>query len=140
MINPLLTDANMNTCPDDSTSKNEPFTLSNSEKKLYNTIINSWNERLRQERFEAYFAMVKEVQAANLSWPSYDQFAYSPQKQTASKVRASDEEDNYLRNDEVSGTAAHFAREMELRRRRAAAGEGGQGQKRKRDGERSDCR
>ena len=124
MISSLLIDANMNTCPDDSTSKNEPCTLSNSEKKLYNTIINSWNQRERQERFEAYIAMEKEVQAPK----------------TAFRVRASDEEENYLRNDEVSGTAAHFAREMELRRRRAAAGERGQGQKRKRDGERSDCR
>ena len=140
MISSSLTDANMNIYPDDSTSKNEPCTLSNSDKKLYNTIINSWNQRQRQERLEAYIAMEKEVQAPNLSCRSYDQFAYSPEKQTAFEVRASDEEENSLRNDEVSGTAAHFAREMELRRRRAAAGEGGQGQKRKRDGERSDCR
>ena len=130
----------MNTCSDDSVPKVEPCTLSNSEKKLYNTIINTRNERLRQERFEAYIAMEKEVHAPNLSCRSYAQFAYSPEKQTAFRVRASDKEENYLRNDEVSGTAAHFAREMELRRRRAAAGEGGHGQKRKRDGERSDCR
>ena len=55
----------MNPCPDDSISKDGPRTLSNLEKKLYNTIINSWNERLRQERFEDHIAMEKEVQAAN---------------------------------------------------------------------------
>ena len=140
MISPLLTDANMNAFPDDSISEYDPSALNNSEKKLYNTIINSWNERLRQERFEAYMAMEKEAQAVNLSCRSYDQVAYSPEKQPALKLRGSDEEDDELRNHEVSGTAAHFAREMDLRPRRAAAEERRQGQKRKRDGERSECR
>lgn len=140
MVIPLLIDANMNSYPDDSISKHEPCTLNNSEKKLYNAIINTWSERLRQQRFEAHIAMEKETQAVNISCRACDQVAYSPEKQTASKLRASDEEDYDLRNHEVSGTAAHFAREIELRARRAAVKERRQGQKRKRDGERSDCR
>ncbi|KAK0507657.1 hypothetical protein JMJ35_009546 [Cladonia borealis] len=110
----------MNNSPVDSILKYEPCTLTKSEKKLYNATINSWNETLRQQRFEACMAMEKEAQA------------------TASKLRASDKEDNNLRNGEVSGTAAHFAREMELRARRAAIQKCSQGQKRKRTGQRSD--
>ena len=140
MISLFLTDADMNTNSDDSISKYEPCTLTKSEKKLYNAIINSWNERLRQERFETYMAMEKEAQAVNPSCRPYDHVAYNPENQTASKLRASDEEDNDLRNHEVSGTAAHFAREMDLRASRAAAEERRRGRKRKRDGERSDCR
>ena len=136
MISPLLTDANMKAFPDDSIPKYEPCALNNSEKKLYNAVINSWNERLRQERFEAYIAM-EEAQAVIISSRAYDQVAYSLEKQAMLKLRVSDEEDNDLRNHEVSGTAAHFGREMELRARRE---ERRQGRKRKRDGERSDCR
>ena len=140
MISPLLTDANMNTSPDDSILKNEPCTLTNSEKKLYKAIINSWNEKLRQQRFEAYIAMEKEAQAVNISCRAYDQVADDPEKEPALKLRGSDEEEDDLRNHEVSGTAAHFAREMDLRPKRAAAQERRQGQKRKRDRERSECR
>lgn len=140
MISPRLTDANMNTDSDDSISKYEPCTLTKLEKKLYNAIINSWSERLRQERFEAYIAREKEAQAVRLSCRSYDHVAYNLEKQTASRLRASDEEDGDLRNHEVSGTAAHFAREMDLRAPRAAAEERRRVRKRKRDGERFDCR
>ena len=140
MINPLWTDGNMDHCPVDLILKYEPCILTNSEKRLYNATINSWNERLRQQRFEAYMAMEKERQAVSSSCRSYDQVAYSPEKQTTSKIRASDKEDNNLRNGEVSGTAAHFAREMELRARRTAIERCRQGQKRKREGERSDCK
>ena len=139
MISPLLTDANMNTSPDDSILKNEPCTLTNSEKKLYKAIINSWNERLRQERFEAYIAMEKEAQAVDISCRAYNQLANDSEKQAALKLRESDEEDGDLRNHEVSGTAAYLAREIDLRPKRAAAEKRRQGQKRKRDGERSEC-
>ena len=84
--------------------------------------------------------MEKEAQAVVISYRAYDQVANDPEKQPALKLRGSDEEDGDLRNHEVSGTAAHFAREMELRPRRAAAEERKQGQKRKRDRERSECR
>lgn len=139
MIIPLLTDANMNAYPDGSILKYEPCTLTTSEKSLYKAIVNSWNERLKQKRFEAYMAMDREAQAVNISCRAYDQVAYSPEKQAALKLQGSDEDDGDLRNHEVSGTAAHFAREMDLRPRRAAAEARRQRQKRKRDGERSDC-
>ena len=140
MIDPLSTDGNMNNSPVDSILKYEPCTLTKSEKRLYNATINSWNETLRQQRFEACMAMEKEAQAVSSSCLSHDQVAYSAERQTASKLRASDSEDNNLRNGEVSGTAAHFTREMELRARRAAIQKCSQGQKRKRAGQRSDCK
>ena len=139
-IDPLLIDGNMNNCPVDLTIKYEPNTLSNSEKRLYNATINSWNESLRQGRFEVYMAIEREAQAVNSSCRSYNQVAYSPEKQTASKLRASDKEDNNLCNGEVSGTAAHFVREIELRAMRAAMEKCRQGEKRKRGGQRSDCK
>ena len=140
MIDLSLTDGDMNNCPADLISKYEPYTLTNSEKRLYNATINSSNERLRQQRFEAYMAMEKEAQAVSPVCRSYDQVAYSPEKQTASQLRASDKEDNNLRNSEVSGTAAHFVRELELRVRRAAIEKRRQGQEWKREGQRSDCK
>ena len=140
MIDPLSSDGNMNNSPVDSILKYEPCTLTKTEKRLYNATINSWNETLRQQRFEACMAMEKEAQAVRSSCRSHDQVAHSPEKQTASKLGASDKEDNDLRNGEVTGTSAHFAREMELKARRATIEKCSQGQKRKRAGQRSDCK
>lgn len=85
-------------------------------------------------------AIEKEAQAVSSSCRPYDQVAYSPKKQIASKLRASDKEDNNLRNGEVSGTAAHFAREMDLRAMRASIEKHRQDKKRKREGQRSNCK
>ena len=140
MIDPLLTGGNMNNCPVKLTLKCEPCTLTDSEKRLYNATINSWNEMLRQQRFEAYMAMEKEAQLVSSSCRSHDRVAYSSERQTALELRASDKQDNDLHNGEVSGTAAHFAREMELRARRAAIEKCRQDKERDREGERSDCK
>ncbi len=140
MNDPLLTDGNMNSCQVEIILKCEPSTLTNLEKRLYNATINSWNERLRQQRFEACMAMEKEAQTVSSSCRSYDQVVDSAEKHTASKLRASDKDDYNLRNSEVSGTAAHFAREIELRARGAAIEKCRQGQKRKREEQRSDCK
>ena len=55
-----------------------------------------------------------------------------------SKFIASEEGENDIRTGEVSGTAAHLAREMELKAMRAANGEFTHGEKRKRKGQRSE--
>ena len=70
MIDPLLTDGNVNNCPVEKILKYEPSALTDAEKRLYNATINSWNEMVRQQRFEAYVAMEKEAQAVSSSFRS----------------------------------------------------------------------